>query len=123
MGDEERHADRSSRRQGRARARTAFRNCDEREMIANMTSELGKRGRAARCAGTVVLDPVLCKACGICVALCPHDVLEGVAGGPPRIARPEECTLCRACELHCPDFAIRIEAEGEEVLVAEEAID
>jgi MinD superfamily P-loop ATPase len=28
----------------------------------------------------------------------------------PVVARLEACTACRFCELHCPDFAIEVEA-------------
>jgi 2-oxoglutarate ferredoxin oxidoreductase subunit delta len=50
-----------------------------------------------------------CKRCGICIALCPNAVLEAGPGGAATVvARPEECTRCRVCELHCPDFAITL---------------
>ena len=28
------------------------------------------------------------------------------------IARPDDCTACLLCELHCPDFAIEVQATG-----------
>jgi NAD-dependent dihydropyrimidine dehydrogenase PreA subunit len=28
--------------------------------------------------------------------------------GLPSFARWEDCSGCRSCELHCPDFAIRL---------------
>ncbi|MFH0844614.1 MAG: 4Fe-4S binding protein [Pseudomonadota bacterium] len=58
-----------------------------------------------------------CKACGICIAFCPKEVLGRSKNGEPVIEHPEECTGCRFCELHCPDFAINIldrnKREGE----------
>jgi 2-oxoglutarate ferredoxin oxidoreductase subunit delta len=54
-----------------------------------------------------------CKSCGICAAFCPRKCLSLDAEGNPVIARPEACTGCRWCELHCPDFAICVrELEG-----------
>jgi 2-oxoglutarate ferredoxin oxidoreductase subunit delta len=50
-----------------------------------------------------------CKACGICIAFCPTRVYDRDEEGKPITARPDDCTGCRFCELHCPDFAITIE--------------
>jgi len=47
-----------------------------------------------------------CKACNICIALCPQKVLEPDRDGKPVLAHPEECTQCAICWTHCPDFAI-----------------
>ena len=57
----------------------------------------------------VALDLELCKACGICIDLCPEDVYERDKLGFPVLARAEDCTSCLLCELHCPDFAIKVE--------------
>ena len=56
----------------------------------------------------VELDLDLCKACGICIELCPEEVFDRDKLGYPVIARPEECSQCLICELHCPDFAIEV---------------
>jgi 2-oxoglutarate ferredoxin oxidoreductase subunit delta len=58
-------------------------------------------------------DPVVvynrwCKGCGICIAFCPTKVLEMGDEGKAVVARPESCTRCQICELHCPDFAITV---------------
>lgn len=47
-----------------------------------------------------------CKACNLCIALCPKQVFEPDRDGKPIQARPENCTLCTICWVHCPDFAI-----------------
>jgi 2-oxoglutarate ferredoxin oxidoreductase subunit delta len=47
-----------------------------------------------------------CKGCNICIAFCPQKVLEPDRDGKPILARPEKCTQCAICWLHCPDFAI-----------------
>jgi 2-oxoglutarate ferredoxin oxidoreductase subunit delta len=56
----------------------------------------------------VQLDLELCKACGVCIELCPDKVFDRDKLGYPTIARPEECSRCLLCELHCPDFAIEV---------------
>jgi 2-oxoglutarate ferredoxin oxidoreductase subunit delta len=58
----------------------------------------------------VTIDATLCKACGICVGLCPKDVLEGGPDGAAVVGRSDDCTACRICELHCPEFAISVNA-------------
>jgi 2-oxoglutarate ferredoxin oxidoreductase subunit delta len=49
-----------------------------------------------------------CKSCGICSSFCPTKVFDRDEGGKAVAARPDDCTGCRFCELHCPDFAITI---------------
>ena len=49
-----------------------------------------------------------CKACGICSAFCPKNVISMDQTGAPVIERPDDCIGCLFCELHCPDFAITI---------------
>ncbi|MBD3217842.1 MAG: 4Fe-4S ferredoxin [candidate division Zixibacteria bacterium] len=47
-----------------------------------------------------------CKACNICIALCPHEVFIPDRDGKPIVEHPEKCTQCAICWLHCPDLAI-----------------
>ena len=54
-----------------------------------------------------------CKGCGICAAFCPTTALALEKDGLPYLAYPEKCTLCKLCELRCPDFAITVIAEEE----------
>jgi 2-oxoglutarate ferredoxin oxidoreductase subunit delta len=56
----------------------------------------------------VCLDLGLCKACGICIDLCPEKVFDRDKLGYPVLSRAEDCSLCLLCELHCPDFAIEV---------------
>ncbi len=63
----------------------------------------------ARSPPQINLELDLCKACGICIALCPEVVFDRDGLGYPLIARPAECTSCLLCELHCPDFAIEVQ--------------
>jgi 2-oxoglutarate ferredoxin oxidoreductase subunit delta len=49
-----------------------------------------------------------CKACGICIELCPTDVLAPDDEGKVYINKADACTSCKICEIHCPDFAINV---------------
>jgi 2-oxoglutarate ferredoxin oxidoreductase subunit delta len=53
-----------------------------------------------------------CKACDICVSVCPSGVLSmkqeptSTLGAIATVEHPESCIGCNDCELNCPDFAI-----------------
>lgn len=49
-----------------------------------------------------------CKACSICIDLCPQKVYGKEADGKPVVVNIDKCTVCRLCEFRCPDFAIKI---------------
>jgi len=65
------------------------------------------------------IDENLCTGCSICIEFCPKRVLSrstrrslrGVY--PARVENLAACTLCKMCELYCPDFAIAVEGEKE----------
>jgi 2-oxoglutarate ferredoxin oxidoreductase subunit delta len=62
-----------------------------------------------------------CKSCYICVDVCPRKVLEidqatfQKGRHPVLVAHLEDCTVCRQCELLCPDLAIVVsdDSKGE----------
>ena len=68
---------------------------------------------------TVWIDETRCKACDICVSLCPSGVLgmrkdeHKILGKIISVAHPESCIGCYECELHCPDFAIFVASKDE----------
>ena len=70
--------------------------------------------------GTVYIIKDRCKGCGLCVTVCPKNVLEisdkiNTKGYFPAYqARPEDCIFCAICCTICPDVAITIsEIEAE----------
>ena len=52
-----------------------------------------------------------CKGCGLCITVCPKNVLELDDAEKAVAVRKEDCIACRLCELRCPDLAIEIETE------------
>ncbi|MCP4971875.1 MAG: 4Fe-4S dicluster domain-containing protein [Arcobacter sp.] len=67
----------------------------------------------------VWVDTVRCKACDVCVSVCPAGVLGMVPeptstlGAMISIQNPESCIGCNDCELTCPDFAIFVADKKE----------
>jgi len=55
-----------------------------------------------------------CKACDICVSVCPSGVLgmrydsTSTLGAMISVDNPDACIGCNDCELNCPDFAIYV---------------
>lgn len=66
----------------------------------------------------IMIDRELCTGCGICIEFCPKDVFERSEdlnrydNFYPKVARAEECIVCRRCELYCPDFAVSVEEKS-----------
>ncbi len=60
-----------------------------------------------------------CKGCDICIEFCPTDVFEKSEELNrkgyylPVVARVEDCTACRLCDLMCPEMAIVIVEDQE----------
>ena len=51
-----------------------------------------------------------CKACGICMQVCPRGVLgEEEVTKKVILLAPENCNGCGLCELACPDYVFTIE--------------
>ena len=63
---------------------------------------------------SVWIDTARCKACDICVSVCPSGVLSmrqeptSTLGAMISVEFPEACIGCNDCELNCPDFAIYV---------------
>lgn len=66
--------------------------------------------------GTIDIDPLLCKGCGVCVAFCPKGLIAidesrlGPAGLHPAVLHDPkvDCTGCELCALMCPEAAITV---------------
>ena len=60
------------------------------------------------------IDINRCKGCGLCVDVCPKNVLDisdtvNTKGYFPTLqARPDDCIFCTTCCIICPDVAITI---------------
>lgn len=67
----------------------------------------------------VWVDESRCKACDICVSVCPAGVLAmrleptSTLGAMIEIVAAEACIGCNDCELNCPDFAIYVADKSE----------
>lgn len=65
----------------------------------------------------IEINENLCKGCDICIEFCPTDVfqksdkLNRKGYYVPIVARVENCTDCRICDLLCPELAIVITSE------------
>ncbi len=66
------------------------------------------------------IENIRCKGCGLCVTVCPKNVLEisekvNTKGYFPAFqARPDDCIDCALCCTMCPDVAITITEIAEE---------
>ncbi|MCK4909545.1 MAG: 4Fe-4S binding protein [Planctomycetes bacterium] len=62
----------------------------------------------------ITINKNWCKGCSLCVQICPKKVFRlsekpgsrGYFFSEP--VKPELCTGCLECELHCPDLAIKV---------------
>lgn len=59
--------------------------------------------------GITSIDLDLCDGCGICIDVCPMDVLRLDDRGKAVIAYGIDCDVCYLCEDECPQDAIYVD--------------
>lgn len=52
-----------------------------------------------------VIKEDICTRCGMCVEVCPGDLLAMEEDGP-KVVYPDECWHCGNCRIHCPVDAV-----------------
>jgi 2-oxoglutarate ferredoxin oxidoreductase subunit delta len=68
----------------------------------------------------IKIDHIVCKGCHICIDQCPQKVLEVSSNRSingyfiPLVANLDICSVCKICEMICPDLAITVEGEKDE---------
>ena len=55
----------------------------------------------------IKIDVEKCDGCGTCVDVCPVEVFE-ISEGKSVVVNLDECLVCMACEVQCPNRAIEI---------------
>lgn len=65
--------------------------------------------------GKVIIKEDRCKGCGLCVDVCPVEILQlaeerfNVKGhNPVEVTDPEKCTGCAMCATICPDVVFTV---------------
>ncbi|MBW2709104.1 MAG: 4Fe-4S binding protein [Deltaproteobacteria bacterium] len=58
---------------------------------------------------TLALDQEKCVGCGMCLMVCPHEVLS-MNNGCAGIENRDQCMECGACSRNCPTEAVTVKA-------------
>jgi len=60
----------------------------------------------------LIIEPWVCKGCGICAAFRPKKALV-LVNEKVTMPDPSKCIACGLCELRCPDYALYLVNEEE----------
>ncbi|MGM0396097.1 MAG: 4Fe-4S binding protein [Bacillota bacterium] len=70
----------------------------------------------AKVKGNVIFEDDLCKGCGLCVSVCPVNIISLDKGRinkkgyhPASIEEMDKCIACTNCATICPDVVITVE--------------
>jgi len=58
---------------------------------------------------TLKLDESICTGCGLCLAVCPHEVFT-IVDGKAHIIDLDACMECGACSGNCPVSALSVDS-------------
>ena len=58
---------------------------------------------------TLAFDREKCVGCGMCIVVCPHEVIL-LDDGKARIEHRDACMECGACAQNCPTAALSVDA-------------
>ncbi|MBW1712648.1 MAG: 4Fe-4S binding protein [Deltaproteobacteria bacterium] len=58
---------------------------------------------------SLALDQEKCTGCGLCLAVCPHQLLS-LENGRASISDRDRCMECGACAINCPSGSIIVQA-------------
>ncbi len=72
------------------------------------------------CVPRIMVDPRYCKGCGLCVKVCPRQVLRLATAlnekgyNIAEVVAADKCSRCHQCQFSCPDLAIDVEDSKSE---------